>query len=451
MGRLEVIIQYIKDNPDLTNADIARKLQKEKGEYFRNWNLDSIRRKVSKIRAKMGEKAPPPPLGEKDSPFTWKQDGRNATASALTDERITSLEDLVAFFNVDLRKWRVKKWECSSYESHPRMRRYDITFKTKVGYARLDDEHKVVPLYRVWAQLEENTPVILLDETKDEILEEIKNHSPKYPRISYPKIDKKKGYLFEVNIFDLHFGKLTWDEETGESFDIKIARELFLTCLGQLMQQAANYPIKRILFPIGNDFFNTDNANNTTFKGTPQDEDTRWKKTFTRGRKLIVEAVDRLRELAPVDVVVVPGNHDLTRVFYLGDAVECWYNNVPEVAVDNGPKVRKYYRWGKNLIGYTHGSEERVVDLPYIMANEEPKLWAETLYREWHIGDKHHKKEIKWMSTEEFKGVTVRYMRSLTSTDAWHFHKGFVSALRAGEGFIWDEENGLVCAFSANI
>jgi hypothetical protein len=34
--------------------------------------------------------------------------------------------------------------------------------------------------------------------------------------------------------------------------------------------------------------------------------------------------------------------------------------------------MEKYYPWGNCLIGYTHGVEEPLRDLPSIMATEEP-------------------------------------------------------------------------------
>ena len=444
-----LILETLKANPQLNNNQIAKLLKEEYPKIFGNHNQDSLRKWVSKVRRKNGLQKVDLAINP-DSPFTFKQEGKTAQAQGLSDKRIQSLDDLVAFFKIDLNVWKVKKWECSVYESHTKLRHYDPQHIAKNGYFRLDDSHKVVPLYRVWALLEENRPLIILNDVKSEIMNELKSYAPKYPKIQY-KADKKKKYLFEVSIFDLHFGKLTWDEETGSNYDIKIARELFMTCLNQLIEQSKNYPIERILFPIGNDFFNVDNIHETTVNGTPQDEDTRWKKTFVRGRQLIVEAIDTLKEIAPVDVLVIPGNHDFTRTFYLGDAIECWYHNCPDVKVDNAAKIRKYYQYGACLVGFTHGSEEKFQELPYIMANEEPKLWSETSYREWHLGDKHHKKEIRWISAEEYKGATVRFLRSLTSDDAWHYSKGYVGHLRAGEGFIWDRNNGLVCEFSANL
>lgn len=388
------------------------------------------------------------PEAKPSAMVSFKQEGERARLEAITDKRIESLDDLVAHFNIDLHKWKIRQWECASYESHAKLRRVDRQFRVKAGYARLDDEHMVVPLYRVWARLEENRPLIMLESVKEEILDELKKFSPRYPKLPTTK-QSASSHLLEVNLFDVHFGKLVWDKEAGENYDIKIARGLFLNCISEFIRYSKPFAIDRIVFPVGNDFFNVDSEANTTTKGTPQDEDTRWKKTFVLGRKLIIEAIDTLSAIAPVDVPVIPGNHDATRAFYLGDALECWYHNSPRVSIDNSPKVRKYYSYGKCLIGLTHGSDEKLQDLPSIMAQEVPGLWAATKYREWHVGDKHHKNEISWESTKEYKGVVVRLMRSLASTDAWHYKTGFIGNVRAGEGMIWGKDRGLICQFTA--
>ena len=378
---------------------------------------------------------------------TWKHDGTSARAEGFTEKRIRSLEDLVEFFGIDLKAWKIRRWECSAYESHTRLRHYDGQVRIATGFARKDDEHKIVPLYRVWAQLEENRPLILLSDVKADILAEIKKHRPSYPKITHKKLPG--SVALEINIFDLHFGKLVWDQEAGENFDIKIARDVFLRTIAQLIDYAKVFPIGQVIFPVGNDFFNVDSSDNTTTAGTKQDEDTRWKKTFKAGRELMVEGIDRLREIAPVYVPVIPGNHDAERAFYLGDSLECLYHAISGVTIDNGAKSRKYYRYGKNLIGYAHGKDEKPMDLPGLMAQEAPALWAETRFREFHVGDKHHKKEIHWKSTEEYKGVVVRYMPSLASTDVWHYQNGFIGNVRAGEAFIWHPEAGLICQLTA--
>ena len=75
-------------------------------------------------------------------------------------------------------------------------------------------------------------------------------------------------------------------------------------------------------------------------------------------------------------------------------------------------------------------------------------MWAKSKFREWHLGDKHHKKDLLYR-TEDNNGVTIRLLRSLSATDSWHFDKGFIGGIQAAEAFLWDRERGLVGQFNA--
>jgi hypothetical protein len=150
-------------------------------------------------------------------------------------------------------------------------------------------------------------------------------------------------------------------------------------------------------------------------------------------------------EIAPVDVILIPGNHDEERLFYLGDAISCWYNNNPNVTVDNRAIHRKYYQFGQNLIGFAHGADEKLHLLPMLMANDVPELWAQTKYREWHTGDKHRTNKL---DIAETGGVVVRVLRSLVEFDAWTFNQGYMG-IKAAESFLWHPENGLIAQFQA--
>lgn len=174
-------------------------------------------------------------------------------------------------------------------------------------------------------------------------------------------------------------------------------------------------------------------------------------KTFVEGWRLIRDSISILSAIAPVDVIVVPGNHDVESAFYLGEVLFAYYHNDKNVNIDNSPPVRKYYRYGVNLIGFTHGKDEKIAELPLIMASERSKDFSQTRYREWHLGDKHHKKEYYFLSTNEIKGVTIRILRSLTSADQWHYQKGYIGSVKSAEAFVWDKNNGIVCNLSVNI
>lgn len=362
-------------------------------------------------------------------------------------KRCLTKEDVIAQFNIDLNVWEVERFRVKTSEGYRKDRQVD--WHVKDGHATGDvvDSGKmlVVPMYHIEVRLAKRKDVAMARVILNDMLEDAKKFAPKYKKIQYPEL--KDGLLYEIDMFDIHFGRLTWEEESGANFDIKLARRAIETTLNQLLALVKNYPIKKILLPMGNDFFNVDNKFNTTTGGTPQQEDTRWQKTSRIGREICVWMIDECAKIAPVDVIIVPGNHDEQRSFFLGEALYCWYHKNPNVHVDNAASKQKYYQFGKVLLGFTHGNDIKLEKLPLIMAMDQPDLWASTKYREWHTGDKHHKKDLIPMA-DEATGMVIRILRSLTALDAWTFNRGFRS-LRSSESFAWHPENGLMAQFTA--
>jgi hypothetical protein len=157
----------------------------------------------------------------------------------------------------------------------------------------------------------------------------------------------------------------------------------------------------------------------------------------------VVGAVDRLRELAPVRILVLPGNHDEERSYYLGESLFCWYHDCPDVTVDNSPTLRKYHRHGSCMIGFSHGNGLKLDDLPLIMATEEPAMWASTKYREVHVGHFHHSAARSYQQETEQRGVRVVTIPSLAAPSAWIASAGFKSQ-REAQGFVWSGQRGRI-------
>ena len=131
--------------------------------------------------------------------------------------------------------------------------------------------------------------------------------------------------------------------------------------------------------------------------------------------------------------------------------LDAWYKNNKAVEVDTDPKPRKYIHYGVNLIGFTHGNEEQHRDLPASMAGEVPHEWANSSWREIHTGHFHRAKQIVVKHTDEFGGVRVRTLPSLSGTDSWHYQKGYVNNRRAAEAYLWNKSDGYAGHLSANI
>lgn len=358
---------------------------------------------------------------------------------------IKTLDQLLEKCEVDKKVWNVRSYVVN---------KWDTTM-------RIDNQPRTIENFQVKANLEKNYVQVRNEITAEVFQEMVKNYNP--PKFEYVKkdvVNSKENNLLEVSIFDLHLGKLAWGGETGENYDTKIASERFLYSIKKLLERAAGFSYNRILFPVGSDFFNSDTILNTTTAGTPQDEDLRWQKTFTTGIKLVVDGIELLKQTGvPVDVLVIPGNHDFERSFYLGTYLSAWYKDDKMVNIDNGASPRKYYKFGQVLLGFTHGSEEKESSLPMIMANdiESKKHWSETTYHEWHLGHIHRKRNTKYTVLEkdtglaEDLGVTIRYLSSLTGTEEWHHKKGFIGQIKAADAFIWNDEYGFVAHLNSNI
>jgi hypothetical protein len=355
-------------------------------------------------------------------------DNQKVITSDITD-RVVTVEKLLEIYNIDLEIWEIEKQIVNTWE---------------VGAKGPDGKITTTPLFQVKLWLKRKQVLFELQNVRQEFLEDLKKLSPQVP--SNFRKQPQEGKLLEITVFDLHFGKVAWHEEVGENYNIEIATQRFNDCIDYFIDLYKGTSLDRILLPISNDFFNSDRSHpfNSTTSGTPQEEDTRWQNTFRKGRELLITNIQKLSKIAPVEVKVVPGNHDYERSFYLGDSLEGWFHNDQNVNIDNSPNPRKYFSYGKNLIGFTHGNNEKLADLPMIMAQENPTAWAMSYYREFHLGHLHHKKEGRFNATNELQGVMVRYMSSLSGTDSWHHKKGYIGARKSAEAFLWDKEKGLL-------
>lgn len=349
----------------------------------------------------------------------------------LVSENPCTLEELLKACNVDLKVWHVAR---------------HVVNKWEVGTRNDDGTVRRTPLFQIKAWLERPPGADVIDALR-ETIEEISAGStvPKFP----PPDGKgdlaiDDPHCLEVSLPDIHIGKLTWAPEVGEHYDLKIAPTRAMQAAHALWAKAQVFPITRILLPLGNDYFNVNNAAGTTAAGTPQDEEGRWKKSFKVGVKLAVELIEffRGKAVGGIDVMMVPGNHDPERLYYLGCVLEGIYNGSVDVRINNGEKARKYFRFGTTLLGFTHGHGEKHDKLPLIMAAEAAKDWAETTHHEIHLGHLHHKKETLYHTGREFGPVRVRILPSLCPADEWHFTSGYVGAKRAAEAYLWSFKNG---------
>ena len=348
--------------------------------------------------------------------------GDAAEVTKFTAERVRTLADLVRVCEIDTTEWEIERWVANKWEMG--------SVDKKSGQAQS------TPLFQVKAYLRRKIALTLArNEIADLIADAKKAIAPRM-RIARASLGK---HLLEISIPDLHAGKLAWGAETGgANYDTKIAVDRFETALDALLQRTASFTFERVLLVVGNDLVNIDNKANTTTRGTPQSSDGRLFKTFGIVRRMMTRAIDKLRLVAPVTVMVVPGNHDETVSHFLGDSLECYFHSTPDVTVDNAPTTRKYFHFHKVLLMFTHGDKGKRQDYPLLLATERPDLFGRTTHREVHTGHLHQ------VRLQEHHGVRVRISPALTEADAWHAENGYTGNAMGAEAFVWHPEDGLV-------
>jgi hypothetical protein len=262
-------------------------------------------------------------------------------------------------------------------------------------------------------------------------------------RLPKAKKTKNTGLMLEVSLFDLHFGKNAWPNETGDRpYDVKIANAMFFRALEKLIQRSRGFDYEQVTFIVGNDLLHSNDLESRTANDTIVDSDGRFQKAFWAARKAMCSAIEMLKELGPVKVIVCVGNHDRFSSWALGDSLECFFHSDPMVSIDNSPSLRKYHQWGKVGLLFVHGDLGKREDMPLLFATENPRMFGETSFREIHTGHNHSTR------TQEFHGVRVRILSSLSTADEYHASNGYTGNLRTAESFVWSKTEGLIAQFT---
>ncbi len=359
--------------------------------------------------------------------------------------RISTVEEALQAAEVNPDEWEAYRCVVKTYEQACKVQTTDENGRKKtIGTA-------VTPMkgIQVWLKRKNN----VVKEVYADLLEDMKRHAPVYPK--YPKSRVQKStdrIMIEYSFPDLHLGGLSYPPECfGDDYSCEIAIRRCEEVLTKLLSHTSHYVPEKILYVMGSDLLNA-GFSGETHAGTRQDCDTRFTRMFRIARELTVSTIDRLAEIAPVEVLVIPGNHDTEQAFTLGEAISCWYHATDRVRVDNSPAPRKVCEHGQNIIMVLHGSETepRQDKLPMILATEHPEAWARCKFREIHMGHFHRASETKYKTLDQYNSTTVRILPSLSSQNAWSAKKGFTGTPKAAEAHVYSATEGHIAVFTAH-
>ena len=126
----------------------------------------------------------------------------------------------------------------------------------------------------------------------------------------------------------------------------------------------------------------------------------------------------------------------------LTDSLASWYRNT-DVVFHADMQFRKYLTFGDNLLGFSHGdTSAKKEKLALLMAQESPD-WSSTVFRYFYLGHVHHK------ITEDFVGVTLESLRTVTKPSAWANNQGYISQ-EGMSAFVHDKKDGQIAKLMHN-
>lgn len=339
----------------------------------------------------------------------------------LTDFDMPSSDEIFEKYGLDPECWEIKKIVPNQWQGFYKKERLEQDLKG-AKIVKVADDHVIVTLHSLKVFIERVIPV--------EIEAVAKTIAERIQPLPKPRKKKKRQgtQLAVMGLYDAHIGALCWDGDTDSNNDTGIAEKRCYDAIDDLMDDLSLYPIGKLVVPIGNDFCHIDNQQGTTSSGTPLDFDSRYAKVIESCHRVLTHLGDRALELCD-DVLFmhVGGNHDWVTSLHFAHWMKQRYRHDDRVIVDTEAKPRKYMMYEGNLLGFAHGDRLNPSNVYRHMAEEAREHWSHATCREFHTGDKHHRKQIDQKIVDTYGRVTFRQNPTLAPRDAWTFKMGFDS------------------------
>lgn len=351
-------------------------------------------------------------------------------------KRILSKEDIIKQFNIDTNIWEIERFKVKTSEGYRKDRKVQWEVENgKVLHGNVDDTGKmlVVPMYHIEVRLVKKKHVFDAP-TIDKLFEKLA--SKDFNRLKYKADYIANGKMLFVPFADLHYGLMATLKSTGNEYNTTIAEEVVEKAMAQILQRIKGQKYEKVVLLLGNDFLNCDNLLGTTTGGTPQDNDMLWFDTVDGATELVIRMVGAFLPIAPVEVYSVNSNHDTHSYYGLSKAVEYYFKDDKNVTFDNSPLPRKYYSFGKNLIGLSH-------DIPLkrkleIITTEAQDKWSNSKHMYWILAHLHQAMEY------EKEGFLETYrLPTISGWSRWSNEKGYQQTEKKTQCFVFDKEFGI--------
>lgn len=360
--------------------------------------------------------------------------------NGVISKRISSLQDLIKYCQIDTKEWQIVSWECNKWEVGRKEKSVNWKAKDGVGKGKVKDTGKIFvePLFQVKAKL---TRITSDQKFQNNFQEFLKSYKPSIApvKVVTTKYQKEEALLI-LPKQDAHFNRF----DVKGNNDIKSRFELVKSATLDIVREAsALHEINKITYIVGSDQFNSEWTGMTT-GGTPQENILPYQQAF----KLIcdheIEIIENLLANSNrVEVLFVPGNHDEFAGWHLINWLSCYYRNNPYIKITEGDPqgTRRYERYGNSAIMFDHGAVCNGKELAQIFPVEFRKEWGNCENFYIFSGDKHHEMSL------DVKGIKYYRVPALTPTKSKWEHKRHITRGEM-QAFLIKYDKGLTNMYS---
>lgn len=271
-----------------------------------------------------------------------------------------------------------------------------------------------------------------------------------------PPSDYKFSAL--IGISDMHYLKLCYDHTGNITYDRDIAKQRIKDHVQTLAQETSRYGRPERFFVIaGNDNIHVDGIHHSTTKGTLQHQatDGLWRLELKNYIKIQLELINYYKQIAPVTVIPVKGNHDYQTSIAIHNFIELYYEKDPDVTVTICHDTRAYIQYKDVCLVATHGDE--LGSIKKLEAQAHKLIMGEAKQQGINVMDVNHYLLIHGHehvgSTRDLNGHVQRVgLPSLSDIDDfWHKEKGYVGRQPESLVIIIDPKKGRKAIMYASV
>jgi len=240
-------------------------------------------------------------------------------------------------------------------------------------------------------------------------------------------------------ITDFHLGSYCWGDETSESYNTDMARDLFLSSIKEMIDSTPKSKIG-LLCNLG-DFLHWDGLLQITPTSAHiLDNDSRYSRIVDIAMTVMNEAVRMMLEkYEKVVFVCAEGNHDMAGSIWLRKFIRKLYANEPRLEVIDNDFPYYAYRHGEIMLCFHHGHKVKMDRLPKVFASE-PRFredWGKSKVAYIHSGHYHSERVL------EDAGAITEQHPTLASRDSYATRLGLMSQ-RGAKVITYDSTDGEV-------